>query len=104
MNILRRYIYIYTHTREELEWPIIAVTVDPRIYSAIGSRARFHAEKKKNEGGEEFGIPANVTEAVGCERDKWRTREGGREKESVKMRDIDELSEARKAERKSQPR
>lgn len=61
-------------------------------------------KKKKTRGGEEFGIPANVTEAVGCERDKWRTREGGREKESVKMRDIDELSEARKAERKSQPR
>lgn len=27
MNILRR--DIYTHTREKLEWPIIAVTVDP---------------------------------------------------------------------------
>lgn len=75
---MRRY-YIYTH--EELEWPIIAVTVDPRICGAIGSRARFHAEKKN--GGEgrkkEFGIPENVTEvedarATNVERERKKGR------------------------------
>ena len=50
MNILRRNINIYMYTREELEWPIIAVTVDPRICGAIGSRARLHAEKRGGRG------------------------------------------------------
>lgn len=52
MNILRR--YIYTHTREELEWPIITVIVDSRIAARLVLECDITLKKI---GGKKFGIP-----------------------------------------------
>lgn len=43
----------------------IAVTVDPRICGAIGSRARPTPKKKMERGVKEFEIPENVKREVG---------------------------------------
>lgn len=88
MNILRR--DIYTHTREKLEWPIIAVTVDPFAARLVLERDSM-PKKTGGEGEKEFEIPENVTEvedvrAINGERE----RKKGRKKESVKMRDIED--------------